>query len=93
MRIEVFEETKRGTYQRRIKVEHEGTQGIVMVAKDGWEYGNTFGEDTRKGDQWHAEGSRGNQVRLSLNSPLRMTRDEWEKLRDAIDEELSDLLD
>ena len=89
MDIVSYEETKRGVDQVRMRINHEGTQGLVYVAPDGWEV--KYGEDRRDGDKWHPNGSRGKQVRLSLNSPLRMTIAEWEKLRNAIDSQIAAL--
>lgn len=98
MRLEVNGETKKGVDQVRINVRVEdpwGTvNGLVILAKDGWHYDkyDTIVESERAKSGGVGSGDpTGKQVRISCNGPMRLTRLEWEELRDAIDAELDDL--
>lgn len=80
---------KRWGNQVKLNVDHNGTQAVVMIAKDGWDwskYENREGHKVTCGSGLSGQ-TRGKQIRLSMNSPLRMTYTEWRQLVDAIEEE------
>jgi nitrogen fixation protein len=91
MNLSVEAENKKGVEQVRIKVSTDEAQGIVIVAENGWHFDqyDTCVDSERSSRV--RDKSTGNQIRISSNAPLRMTREEWYELRDAIDAELEDL--
>lgn len=70
--------------QAEIKIDHEGTQGLIYVGTDGFdirEYEKRGGIDrgySITGD------TRGKNVRISLNSPLTLTDSQWIALVDYV---------
>lgn len=91
VRIDVEAETKKGIDQVRIKAIQSESVFLALVAEDGWHYDkyDTVVDEARYSSFSH--NPRGKQVRLSGNGVLRLTKAEWEQLRDMIDSELADL--
>lgn len=74
--------------QVKLNFDHEGTQGIVFVALDGWDmskYENREGHKVTYGSGI-AGVTKGKQIRLSMNSPLRMTYMEWRHLVASVED-------
>lgn len=80
---------KRWGSQVKMNFDHDDTQGVVMVALDGWDwskYENRAGHKVTWGNGVSGV-TAGNNIRFSINGPLRMTHSEWRQLVDAIEEE------
>ena len=77
--------------QGEIKFNSTMCQGLVIVAKDGWNYKEY---DCRGGqpNRPYAD-SRGMQVRISMNGPLKLTMEEWKRLNAYIDRVYQEVLD
>lgn len=80
---------KRWGTQVKMNIDHDGTQAVVMVALDGWDwskYENRAGHKVTWGNGVSGV-TAGKNIRLSMNSPMRMTYQEWRALVDAVEEE------
>lgn len=81
--------------QVKIGIDHEGTQAVVFVALDGWDkdkYENREGHKVSWGNGITGQ-TTGKQIRLSMNSPLKMTYEEWREFVEAVERGYQYLLD
>ena len=76
--------------QAEIKLDHEGTQGLIFVGTDGFD----IRDYERRGGMTRNAGTKheyttgdtcGKNIRLSLNSPLTLTWPEWYALVEYIE--------
>lgn len=89
MVMDTFYEVKNMYQQARIKISGVGAQGIIMVGLDGWNFSKY---DNRSGDRI-GRTSRGKNVRVSANSPMALTINEWRALNTQVEKAYKDLLD
>lgn len=89
MILDKFFEVKNNYQQARIKISDVGAQGIIMVGLDGWNYSKY---DKREPDRWDRS-SRGKNVRISANSPMALTINEWRVLNAEVEDAYAKLLD
>lgn len=80
-----------------IKVENRGTQCLILVAKNGWNYRDQE-QDCRNPTprSWRPPGgtltSAGMQVRISMNGPLMLKLSEWQEINRYIEEVYKEVL-
>ena len=84
---------KRWGNQIKVNVDFGGTQGVVLLALDGWDlskYENREGRQVTWGSG--IDGcTKGLQFRFSMNGPIKMTYSEWLDFVEAIDQEWANL--
>lgn len=88
---------KKWGVQTQLNIDHMGTQGLVYIAEDGWDkdkYENREGYVRWPGTSYESTSgvTKGKQIRFSLNSPLRLTIDEWRELNKRIEDEWLNIL-
>lgn len=76
---------KRWGHQTKVNIDFHGTQGVVLLALDGWDLSKY---ENREGgpNQWN-HSTKGLQFRFSMNGPIKMTYREWREFVDRIDVE------
>lgn len=82
---------KDGTAQIEITKSFRGCSIVVIVAKDGWVYSpkkETVDSQpyTRSGYTAYTIATRGYNVRISMNGPLKLTFDEFDEISQAVEE-------
>lgn len=84
---------KKWGHQIKMNFSHDETQGVVFLALDGWDlskYENREGHKVTYGDGIAGK-TTGQQIRFSINGPLRMTHKEWLSLVENIEHEYQNL--
>lgn len=84
---------KRWGNQTKVNVDFGGTQGVVLLALDGWDLSKYENREGRKVSWGNGiDGcTKGLQFRFSMNGPIKMTYAEWLDFVKAIDVEWQNL--
>lgn len=75
--------------QIKLNLDHGGTQGIMLLALDGWDLSKY--ENRAGGPNHWNHPTTGLQVRFSINGPLKMTKAEWDQFVARVEEEYQNL--
>lgn len=80
---------KKWGHQTKVNVDFGGTQGVVLLALDGWDLSKY--ENRQGGPQPWNHPTTGLQFRFSMNGPIKMTYAEWQDFIARIDNEWENL--
>ena len=89
MKIDTTYEIKNKYEQARIKIDTPMCQVVIIVGLDGWNYNSS---DNRVPNRW-GQSSLGQNVRMSMNGPLKLTMSEWQGVNAAVEDAYQKLLD
>jgi len=80
---------KRWGNQVKVNVDFGGTQGVVLLALDGWDLSKY--ENREGGPNHWNHSTKGLQFRFSMNGPIKMTYAEWRDFVNRIDNQWENL--